>query len=306
MLATPLALVALAALLAPHAGAPAAARVPAGAPQEEPPTAVARPLAGAVHWIEGRGGNLAVSAGPDGLLVVDTQFEFMAPSIRAALAELSDQPVRFVVNTHWHGDHTGGNVALAGGAPVVAHRNVRARMGSTQTTAFGTREPAPVAALPVVTYADEVQLHFNGEEVRVFHLPSGHTDGDSVVLFPRSGVAHLGDLFFPGNFPYVDLATGGSVRGLARNAERLLEVLPDEVTLLPGHGRPSRKQDLRAYAEMLRGALAAVAAELEAGRDPAAIRESAVLAPWDGWGQGFISTERFLEFVLADLTADER
>ncbi len=268
--------------------------------EQKAPTATARAVAGPVHWIEGRGGNIGVSAGEDGVLIVDTQFESMAPSIRTALAGISEAPVKFVLNTHWHGDHTGGNAALARAAPIVAHENVRARMSTP-----GEKAAAPPAALPVLTYADAVKLHFNGEEIRVFHLPSGHTDGDSVVHFTGSNVAHLGDLFFVGRFPYVDLASGGSVRGMARNVGKLLELLPDGIQIIPGHGPLATKAELLEYHGMLVGVLAHVQEQLDAGLTLEDLVAGNALAEWEAWGQGFIGPDRFLDIVVSDLTGSD-
>jgi len=270
--------------------------------QQGPVQVRSHPVAGPVHWIEGRGGNLGVSAGEDGLLLIDDQFEDVAPQIQAELDKLSKAPLRFVVNTHWHGDHTGGNVVFGRKAPILAQENVRERLASPPADR-GPSEPRPAHALPVVTYPQSLSLHLNGEEVRLVHYPGAHTDGDSVVFFTGSNVVHMGDLFFAGRFPFIDLDSGGSVRGLERSVTEILEVLADDVKIIPGHGPLSTKEDLRKYREMLRESIARVEKALATGKSAEEMKQEQVLAGYEEWAWGFVGVERFLETLARDLGA---
>ena len=195
-------------------------------------------VSGNVYMLEGAGGNIGVSVGPDGILIVDDQFAPLADKIRASLKELGQGKLRFILNTHWHGDHTGGNVAFGPEAPIIAHDNVRKRMAAEQKSEFfkSTTPASPKEALPVITFDQTLTVHFNGEEIRAIHFPHGHTDGDSVVFFTSSNVVHLGDNFFAGRFPFVDLESGGSVEGLAKNIGEIIAKIPEGAKLIPGHG----------------------------------------------------------------------
>src|SRR5262245_56719058 len=177
----------------------------------------ASPVAGNVHVLTGRGGNIGVSAGDDGVFLVDDQYAPLTDKVKAAVAGISPRPIRFLLNTHWHGDHTGGNENLGkAGVVIVAHENVRRRMSVEQfIEAFDEKvPPAPAQALPVVTFTDAVTFHMNGDDVRCFHVPPAHTDGDTVVHFQKADVIHMGDLFFNGMYPFIDVATGGSFEGV--------------------------------------------------------------------------------------------
>ena len=185
------------------------------------------PVAAGVHMLIGQGGNIGVVAGEDGIFLIDDQFAPLTEKIKDAVATIGDGPIRFVFNTHWHGDHTGGNENLRGeGALIVAHENVRQRMSTEQFNAFfnSTQPPSPEAALPVVTFSEAVTFHLNGEEVHAFHVEPAHTDGDAVVHLRTSNAVHMGDLFFSTGYPYIDLSSGGSVNGLIDAAERVLAV----------------------------------------------------------------------------------
>src|SRR5215207_7581626 len=203
--------------------------------------------AGSVYVLYGVGGNIGVSAGPDGVLIVDDQFAPLADKIRAAFKPLGTGQLRFVLNTHFHFDHTHANPVFGREALILAHANVRRRL-STETVVLGeTYKPLPKEGLPVVTYDTTLSVHFNGEEIRVVHFPAGHTDGDSIVFFTASNVIHMGDDFFAGRFPFVDVENGGSVEGLERNVSEVIEKAPAGVKIIPGHGPLSMLEDLRAY-----------------------------------------------------------
>jgi cyclase len=262
----------------------------------------ATPVAGKVYMLEGAGGNIGVSVGSDGLLIVDDQFAPLADKIRAALKGLGKGDLAFVLNTHWHFDHTGGNEAFGSEATIIAHDNVRKRMEKGQTIFGEAIPPAPPKALPVVTFGESVTVHFNGEEIRVLHYPRGHTDGDSVIFFTGSNVVHMGDDYFAGRFPFVDLESGGSLAGLTENIEKVLGQVPDDVKIIPGHGPLSTKADLRGYLAMLEETTAHVRQRIEAGKDLKAIQAEGLPEKWKEWGSGFIKTEDWIALIHASLT----
>jgi cyclase len=254
----------------------------------------------------GAGGNIAVSTGADGPVLVDDQYAPLAPKILAAVRALQDAQVRFVINTHWHGDHTGGNEAIGqAGALIVAHENVRRRMSTTQLIAAFGREvpPSPAAALPVVTFDDGVTLHWNGEEIAVEHVAPAHTDGDALVWFRKADAVHTGDTYVAGTFPFVDVSSGGSLAGIIASAERVLAQAGPETTIIPGHGPLSNAAELRAWREMLVTVQARVNAALAAGKSLEAFRAEqplADLAPQ--YGKGWLDADRFLTIVFSDLS----
>jgi glyoxylase-like metal-dependent hydrolase (beta-lactamase superfamily II) len=255
-------------------------------------------VGGKVSVLFGDGGNIGVSSGPDGILIVDDQFERLAQEIEAALAKLApaggSSTPRFLVNTHHHGDHTDGNKHFGKQAVVVAHENVRARL---------LDEKAPVHALPIVTYADGLALHWNGEEIRLIHVPEGHTDGDSVVWFKGSNVIHLGDLYFQLGYPFVDTASGGNVLGLAEGLRALLPELPADIRVIPGHGKVTGKAELEQYVAMLETITERVRTALEQGKDSAAMIAAGVTKDFDErWGHfDFVPPERFVQSVIDSL-----
>jgi glyoxylase-like metal-dependent hydrolase (beta-lactamase superfamily II) len=248
-------------------------------------------VSGGIWYLEGRGGNIGVCAGEDGVLMIDDQFEDMATKIRTAVAGIAAQPLELLINTHHHGDHTGGNASLGGEVTILAHENVRRRLLS---------EGKPKGALPVITYEDGIGIHFNGEDIRVFHVPKAHTDGDSVVRFQGANVVHMGDLFFAGRFPYVDIDAGGSVSGLEAAVRQIAAELPDDVKIIPGHGPLSTKADLARYLEMLERVQALVAEALEAGQTAADMKAAKLLDEYAAWGTGFIDAERFIDILVRD------
>ena len=247
---------ALASLIAAAAASPAAAQPPDFSKVE----IRVEKVAGSVYMLTGSGGNIGLSIGPDGVVVVDDQFAPLVPRIREAIRKITSEPVRFVLNTHWHFDHTGGNALFAAEATLIAHENVRRRMqqGDPKQVAGSPVEPAAPEALPVITFDRSLSVHLNGEDVRALHYARGHTDGDSVIFFTRSKVVHLGDDFVTYGFPFVDAASGGSVLGLIENLDAVLAALSDDVKVIPGHGPVSTKADLRKFTEMLRECAARV------------------------------------------------
>jgi len=261
---------------------------------------------GTVSMLEGAGGNVGVSVGPDGVLMIDTQFPAMRERLVAAIAGLQQPGTpRFVVDTHWHADHTGGNGGLARlpdgglGAVVIAQDAVRERLAQGND-----RSPAAEhAALPVITFPDSLTLHLNGEDIRVQHFAHAHTDGDSVLLFPVSKVAHLGDLFFNKRFPFVDLSSGGDVVGLQGAIAELAKSLPADWQLIPGHGPLATRDDLETYLHMLDDSLQAVRAGMKDGKTKEQVIAAGVPAAWKDWGWEFVSADRWLGTVYDSLTA---
>ena len=213
---------------------------------------------------------------------------------------ITPKPIKFIVNTHYHGDHTGGNEIFGKEAPILAHENVRARLAAGSTARGNGTPPAPKDALPVITFNDRASLHVNGEEIRAIHFPHGHTDGDSVIYFTQSNVVHMGDDFFNGMYPFVDVENGGSVKGTLAGVDKVLSTLPDDAKVIPGHGPLSDKAGLRAFAEVLRGTSNAVAKALAAGKTLEQMKEEKILAQWDSWGKGFIKTDAWLATLVAE------
>lgn len=259
-------------------------------------------VAGSVYMLTGAGGNIGASIGDDGIVVIDDQYAPLAPKIEAALKLITPKPVRFILNTHYHGDHTGGNEYFGKTAPIVAHENVRRRLASGTSRRGSTTPPAPAGALPVLTFDESVTIHLNGEDVRAVHTPHGHTDGDSVIWFTKSNVVHMGDQFFNGFFPFVDVENGGSVRGMIHNVDHVIDMLPDDAKVIPGHGPLSDKNGLRRFVSTLKATSAAVEAGIAAGKTLDQLKSEKVLAPWESWGQGFIKTDDWIGTLYGELT----
>lgn len=242
---------------------------------------------GGVHMLEGAGGNIGVSVGSDGTLIVDNQFLPLAERIVAAIADVGGGLPSYVLNTHFHGDHTGGNPFFGRSAAILAHDNVRVRLAGSGVPAVG---------LPMITYSDRLRLHFNGDEIDVVHLPRGHTDGDSLVWFKNSGVVHMGDHFFNGRFPFVDVAAGGSVDGLLDNLRRAVDMLPADARVIPGHGALAGVVDIETAIEVIEASQAVVREAVAAGTLDALKRDG--FGRWAEWGAGFISEARWIAIVV--------
>jgi cyclase len=264
-------------------------------------------VSGNVYMLEGSGGNIGVSAGADGILIIDDQFAPLADKIRAALKEINPGALHFILNTHFHGDHTGGNPVFGRDGTIIAHDNVRKRLAAGQPgrgNGPGT-PPAPKEALPVVTYAQSVSVHFNDEEIKVIHFPHGHTDGDSVIFFTRSNVVHMGDDFFAARFPFVDIESGGDVLGLTKNVADIIAQLPADVKIIPGHGPLSTLDDLKSYHRMLVTTTDIVRKQIAAGKTLAEIKAAGLPDEWKTWGSGFIKTDVWIETVHRSLTGQK-
>ncbi len=259
----------------------------------------AQQLAPGVAVLFGAGGNIGVSYGEDGTVLIDDQFAPLTEKIQKAVTDLGAQPVKFLINTHWHFDHSGGNENMGkAGAVIMAHDNVRVRMAAGATVAGNVVPPAAKAALPVITYADGLKLHLNGEEVRVIHVPAAHTDGDSFIHWTKSNVIHMGDLFMFGvSFPFVDTGSGGNVRGFVTAADKALAIADDQTKIIPGHGPVATKADLQNHRNMVADTIAKVEAGIKAGKTLDQIKAS---RPADGYGikaDGFITADAFVETV---------
>lgn len=263
----------------------------------------AQPLAPGIAVLFGAGGNIGVSHGPDGTVLIDDQFAPLTPKIQAAVAGLGASPVKYLINTHWHFDHSGGNENFGNaGALILAHDHVRDRMSTEQKTRFGTTPPSPPKALPVITYHDGISLHLNGDRVRTMHLKHAHTDGDSVVMWEKTNVIHMGDTFFHQvTLPFIDLDSGGSAKGLLEGITKVLTMIDDKTVVIPGHGPVATKADLTAYRDMLASVIASVEAAKAAGKALPEIQAMKPAAKWDTNPNAFIKGDDFVATVFASL-----
>jgi cyclase len=286
--------------------AAAALSLPAGAQQDFSKVEIrTEKLADTVWMMTGSGGNLGLSAGADATFLIDDQYAPLTPKIKAAIAALTSKPVNFVINTHWHFDHTGGNENLGGeGALIVAHDNVRKRMESSQFIEFlrAKVDPAPKAALPVVTFSTDAAFFLNGDEIRAFHVPRAHTDGDVIVHLRKSDVIHMGDTYFNGMYPFIDTSSGGTVDGTIAAVDRALAIATDATRIIPGHGPLSNKAELKAYRDMLATVSGRIKQMIRDGRKLEEITASKVSADFDEkWGKGFIAPDKFAEMIAMNL-----
>ncbi|SEK65391.1 Glyoxylase, beta-lactamase superfamily II [Colwellia chukchiensis] len=252
-----------------------------------------QPAANNVYMLQGPGGNIGVLATEQGLILIDDKFAPLAEKIAAAMKSIEDKPVKYVINTHYHGDHTGGNSYFGAHAPIFAHENVRQRLSQPSEH--------QASSLPVVTYQEGLTIYLAQEEVQLKHLPQGHTDGDTYVYFKTANVLHTGDLFFQVGFPYVDLNSGGSVSGYLANVLQMLDSVPDDVVIIPGHGRLSTKADLQAFATMIAFSIDKVKVALAAGMSEQDIIAQGIGEQYQHLSWAFISEEKWLKTLIADL-----
>lgn len=262
-------------------------------------------VADGLYMLEGRGGNLAVSIGEDGVLMVDDQYAPLASKIEAAIEKLGGGKPKFILNTHWHGDHTGGNEHFGKGGTIIAHENVRARLSTKQELFGKSYGPLEKEGIPVITFGEGLNVHFNGEDIRAWHLPGGHTDGDCVVLFPKANVIHMGDLMFMGMLPFVDLDHGGGVQGMIDNVEKVLsridQMPPDSrsrLKIIPGHGPLSTESDLRTYHRMLKETTEHVRNGMAAGKSLKELKAAGIPEEWKPWGSGIVKPDWWVETIF--------
>ena len=248
-------------------------------------------VSGSVHMLEGAGGNIGLSLGEDGTLIVDDQFAELGDRIQAAISELGGDKPKLILNTHYHGDHTGSNPQFGRTGTIVSHDNVRIRLLAT--------DDFPREGLPIITYDDDATVHFNDDTIELIHLPSGHTDGDSVVWFKQSNVLHMGDHYFNGRFPYVDVPGGGSIDGYVANVRAAAAHVPDDVKVIPGHGQLSTKAEMLAWINNVEASAALVRTGLENGEEGTDIAEQ-LDEQFPGWGSGFINSTRWIVIIQQD------
>lgn len=251
-------------------------------------------IKGSVHMLTGAGGNIGVSAGEDGVLIIDDQFAPLAEKIAAQLVELGSDKPKYVINTHYHGDHTGSNAFFHShkGATILAHENVRVRLAND--------EKIKPEALPTITYEDGIKIYFNGETLHVMHLAVGHTDGDSVVWFEQPNVMHTGDLFFNGRFPYIDQGAGGNVEGYMDSVKQLLAKIDDETVIIPGHGDISNKQEYSAFLAMISETFSYVKALKQDGKTLDEVKAMGLDDKWADWSWNFINEEKWITTLYTD------
>lgn len=244
-------------------------------------------------------GNVGLSIGTDGILMVDTQIASLAPEIKSAVKKISSGKVRFVINTHWHADHTGGNEIFGREATIIAQKNVRPNLSDDDLIAM------PKGGLPVINYDESLSLNFNDDEIRIMHFPKAHTSGDSVVLFARANVIHLGDLYKGHRFPGVDTSHGGSVLGLAAAIGRIITMLPENVKIIPGHGELSNLDDLRIYHRMLLETTAFVDKEISRGKTLEEIKKEGLPAEFNSWNNGLTNSDLWIEQIYQSLANEK-
>lgn len=279
--------------------------------EEKEVTLRADRVAPGIYFITGRGGNMGLCIGEDGAFLIDDQYAPLTEGIRQVIAQLTDKPVKFVLNTHWHGDHTGGNETLGElGAVIIAHDNVRIRMSSDQFSTFWDRPTSASSpgALPMVTFSDSVTFHMNGMDIRAFHVASAHTDGDTIVHFPDANVIHMGDVFFHQWYPYIDVSAGGSVRGTIAAVNAVLPLIDEDTIVIPGHGATATdRENLIAYRDMLETVVDRIQTMIDEGKSLEEAQAATPTAEWDDvWGQHFMTPELFVKQVYGDLTGTLR
>jgi len=268
-------------------------------------------VSGSIYMLEGAGGNIAASVGEDGIVIVDDQFAPLAEKIQAALKGITDKTVRFIINTHYHGDHTGGNEPFSNaGSTVIAQDNVRKRLESGGVAGNGGSikmdiKPASKGTLPIITFGTDVTVHLNGEDIRALHYPSGHTDGDAIIFFPKNNVVHMGDDFVRYGFPFIDVAAGGSVQGMIDALEKVSAMLPADVKVIPGHGALSNLDDVRAFVQMLKETSAVVQKAIDNHQTLEQMKQAKILARWDKFSGNFVNTDAFIETLYNSLTGQK-
>jgi len=276
---------------------------------KKPPTVETTRLKDGIHLLRGRGANVGVLSGKDGVLLIDTQYPKSTKPLRAAIRKISKKPIRFLVITHWHGDHVGGIQDLAkSGTAVIAHNNVRKRLasGGYLATADHQAPPATDQALPILTYSDTLTIHFNGQTVRCLHIPLAHTNGDTIVHFVESNVIHMGDIYFNGLYPYIDVNAGGNIDGMIRAVKKGLKIADSGSTIIPGHGPLANREDMKKYLSMLETIRGRVRPQVLAGKSLKEVQASKPTAEFDAqWGKLYLKPDQFTEIVYQGMQKPE-
>jgi glyoxylase-like metal-dependent hydrolase (beta-lactamase superfamily II) len=254
-----------------------------------------------VYMLTGAGGNIGVSVGDDGIVIIDDQFAPLAPKIKEALKAITNKPIKFIINTHYHGDHTGGNEIFGREGTIIAHDNARKRMELGTKVLGNAIPPAPKGALPVVTFNDRATIHVNGEDLRITHLPGGHTDGDVMVEFTKSNVVHMGDDYFNGMFPFVDRENGGSIRGLIANLDAVLAKMDPGAQVIPGHGPLGDKPSLDGFRDALKGTVAIMNEAIQKGKTLDEVKKEKTLVAWSHLASEFVTLEFYEEGLYNEL-----
>ncbi len=263
-------------------------------------------VSGNVYMLQGRGGNVGALVGSDGILIVDDDYKVVSEKLRAALKDLGSEKPRFIFNTHWHADHTEGNQIFGQDAIIIAQSNVRKRLSQVNSIFGEAVQPYPSAALPMITFTESMSIYFDGEEVRAVYYPNGHTDGDSVIFFKNANVVHLGDDFFAGRFPFVDLENGGSVQGMINNVGMLIKQIPADAKLIPGHGGLSTLNDLKNYHQTLMETAQIVQTAMKKKKTLDEIKKSGLPDKYKDYGSGFIKTDLWIETVYKSYTVNKK
>jgi cyclase len=260
-------------------------------------------IAPGVAVLFGQGGNIGLSYGVDGNVLIDDQFAPLTPKILAAVATVDPDPVQFLINTHFHFDHSGGNENLAkAGAIIVAQDNVRTRMGQENMVLGNKVAPSPGGALPILTFTQDMSVYRNGDRLHIFYAPHAHTDGDAIIHFEKANVVHMGDTFFNGLYPFVDLDSGGNIRGVIAAADRVLAIANDQTRIIPGHGPVASKADLVAYRAYLVDVVGKVEQAMKGGKSLAQVQAMKPSAAYDTkYGQAFIKPDAFVAEIYASL-----
>ncbi|OSY87679.1 metallo-beta-lactamase [Tenacibaculum holothuriorum] len=263
---------------------------------------VAEKITDNLYMLKGRGGNIGLFVGNDGVFMIDDQFASLTPKILKAIKEITPKPVNYLVNTHWHGDHTGGNANMQNeGAVIVSHKNVRKRMSVDQVV-WGKKRPAsPKEALPVITFTDDMQFHLNGEEILVTHIHKAHTDGDAIVYFTNSNVLHVGDAYFQGKFPYIDLNSGGSIDGYINGIKKMMLIADKDTKIIPGHGKVSNEKELESYLKMLVDLKISIENEIKEGKTLEEVKKNSQITKAYKEFSGWITEERIRETIYKSL-----
>lgn len=258
-----------------------------------------------IYVLKGRGGNIGLFIGEKEVFMIDDQFAPLSEKILEAIRTISDKPIKYLVNTHWHGDHTGGNANMQKeGAVIVSHENVRKRMGTEQVV-WGKKRPAsPKEALPVITFSDDMRFYIDEEDIFITHVHNAHTDGDALVYFTTSNVLHVGDTYFQGKFPYIDLGSGGSIDGYIKGIEKMLVLSDDDTKIIPGHGNVTSKKELNTYLKMLKGLKTNVMNAINEGKTLEEVKNNAAITKDYTSFSGWITEERIRETIYKSLKGE--